>query len=332
MKLRTVSSIIILLLIVAACSQRQKEDSPESMDASSPATKTLSDFGIRAHNVFLYYEDLSEAADFYTQVLGIEQVADYGMARILRVAADSYFILVDASVGMHSAEEPKTVAVALVTDQLEEWYEYLIEEGYEMKYDFKPKDGSAHDGFVMEDPEGYLLEFERFNEHEENTAFTPLLNEAPTVSNVNREGVNSPNGLGFKATVTWLYYKDILAMQDFYEKQFGLEFLVDQGWAKVLKVSETGFLGLVDEKKGMHSFTEDKAVTVSFFIEDLDGWYHYARENNLFEFRSDSIGTGPESKYREFVGYDPEGYFLEFDRFYSHELNSVLLNYLEGKE
>jgi catechol 2,3-dioxygenase-like lactoylglutathione lyase family enzyme len=326
MKIAAINSMIAIVLFTG-CMQNKNEI--KSAEETSSVSKRLADFGIQAHNVFLYYEDLSAAADFYTQVLGIEQVADYGMARILRVAADSYFILVDASAGMHSADEPKTVAVALVTDQLDEWYEYLTGAGYDMKYDYKPKESSAHDGFVMEDPEGYVLEFERFNDHEENRDFIPLLDKASTITNANREGILAPEDLGFKATVTWLYYKDILAMQDFYENKLGLLFLVDQGWAKVLKVSETGFLGLVDEKKGMHSYTEKKAVTVSFFLDDLDGWYNYSREKALYEFRSDSIGTGPEGKYREFVGYDPEGYFIEFDLFYPHALNTALLEYLE---
>jgi catechol 2,3-dioxygenase-like lactoylglutathione lyase family enzyme len=330
--MKTNSLINSLLILCLACTGNETRQEQAAGEPSQTTMKTLNDFGIRATNVFLYYEDLAGAADFYTQVLGFEQVADYGMARILRVAGDSYFILVDATKGMHTAEEPKTVAMALITDQLDEWYDYLVGEGYTMKYNYKPKAGSAHDGFVMEDPEGYLLEFERFNTHEENKAFTPLLDKAETISNLNREGVKVPDGLGFKATVTWMYYKDILAMQEFYEKKLGLEFIVDQGWAKVLKASATGYIGLVDEKKGMHSFTEDKAVTVAFFIDDLDGWYDYVKTNKLFELRSDSIGTGPEGKYRAFVGYDPEGYYLEFDRFYPHRDNELMMNYLSRRK
>jgi hypothetical protein len=121
-------------------------------------------------------------------------------------------------------------------------------------------------------------------------------------------------------------------MQEFYEKKLGLEFIVDQGWAKVLKVSETGYIGLVDEKKGMHSFTEDKAVTMSFIIDDLDGWYAHVKNNELFALRSDSVGTGPEGKYRAFVGFDPEGYFLEFDAFYPHKDNMKVMKSLGLEE
>ena len=330
--MKTKSLINSLLILCLACTGNESRQEQAAAEPTETTMKTLNDFGIRATNVFLYYEDLAGAADFYTQTLGLEQVADYGMARILRVAGDSYFILVDATKGMHTAEEPKTVAMALITDQLDEWYDYLVGEGYQIKHEYKPKEGKPHDGFVMADPEGYLLEFERFNAHEENKAFTPLLDKAKTIISPNREGVKVPDGLGFKATVTWMYYKDILAMQEFYEKTLGLEFIVDQGWAKVLKASATGYIGLVDEKKGMHSFTEDKAVTVAFFIEDLDGWYDYVKTNKLFALRADSIGTGPEGKYRAFVGYDPEGYYLEFDRFYPHIDNELMMKYLGGQK
>ena len=140
------SLFILLTAGIMACTSTETKQEKAPVEPTETTMKTLDDFGIRATNVFLYYEDLAGAADFYTQTLGLEQVADYGMARILRVARDSYFILVDATKGMHTAEEPKTVAMALITDQLDEWYDYLVGEGYTMKYEYKPKDGSAHDG------------------------------------------------------------------------------------------------------------------------------------------------------------------------------------------
>jgi hypothetical protein len=103
---------ILFLAGSIACSSTETKQEDTAENSALTNMKTLNDFGIRATNVFLYYEDLPAAADFYTQVLGLEQVADYGMARILRVAGDSYIILVNAAEGMHTAEEPKTVAIA----------------------------------------------------------------------------------------------------------------------------------------------------------------------------------------------------------------------------
>jgi catechol 2,3-dioxygenase-like lactoylglutathione lyase family enzyme len=292
--------------------------------------RTMDDFGIQANNLFLYYKDMRKALEFYSETLGMEVVADYGMAYILRMTADSYLILVDATKGMHSVEEPKTVALALLTDKLEEWYAYLKSRDVKIKYEYKPQEGSAHDGFVAVDPEGYLLEFERFNQHPENERFIPILKQNKKNAISSTQENKLPDGLSMHSTITWLYYKDILAMQNFYQDVCGLEMVADQGWTKIFKVSDTGFLAIVDEKRGMHSYTEKKAVNVGFIIEDLEGWFEYARENKLFDLFEDELGEGPETRYKAFVGFCPEGYFLEFDHFYPHDDNTLLLQHLNN--
>lgn len=296
--------------------------------ASRTAFRTTKDFGIKASNVFFYYKDLDKAKDFYTNTLGLEIVVDYEVAIILRIAEQSYLSLVDASVGMHNEKEPKTVALALLTEQLADWYRYLRGQGVPIKYEFKPKEGNAHDGFVAIDPEGYLLEFETFKQHPENERFIPILKQAKTVYPL-RESTKVPPGIGFHGSIVWLYYKDLLQMQHFYEDKVGLQMVADQGWTKIYQLSQGGFLGLVDERRGMHSFTEDKAVNVSFFMDDLDGWYAYVEKSESLPLHAQHLEVGLESKYRSFVAYDPEGYFLEFSTFQAHEANQRLLQYLQ---
>ena len=296
--------------------------------AQNTSFRTMDDFGIRASNLFLYYQDPDKALDFYSNTLGMEMVADYEMAYILRMTSDSYLILVDATKGMHSAEEPKTVALALLTGQLDKWYQYLKTQKVKIKYEYQPKEGSAHDGFVAEDPEGYLLEFERFNQHPENEKFIPILNQNEENPIKSDRGNSLPEGLSIHSTITWLYYQDLLAMQNFYQDKLGLVMVADQGWTKIYKVSDTGFLGLVDEKRGMHSFTEKKAVNLGFIIDDLEGWYEYAQKNRLFNFHEEELGIGPEMRYKAFVGFCPEEYYLEFDRFFPHDDNTVIMKYL----
>jgi catechol 2,3-dioxygenase-like lactoylglutathione lyase family enzyme len=290
--------------------------------AENTSFKTIDDFGIKATNLFLYYDDLKKAGEFYTEILGMELVADYGMALILKMAAASYLVLVDAGLGAHSSDEPKTVALALLTDQLEEWYSYLKQNKVEIKYDYKPKQGSAHDGFVAVDPEGYLLEFERFNQHPENEKFIPLLKQ-------NIE--NSPEtNLGIHSTITWLYYKNVLAMQNFFQDVLGLEMVADQGWTKIYKVSETGFLAIVDEKRGMHNWTEKKAVNIGFIVNNLDFLFEYVKDNQTFELRDTTMYFNPDGRYKAVVGFCPENYYLEFNEFLEHELNETLLSYLNS--
>jgi len=304
----------LALILCGACASNE-QDRP---------VNPLHDLGITANNVFFYYDDLAAATSFYTDTLGIEVVADYGFAKILQIAGSSYMTLVDGTKGMHTTDEPKSVAIALITDQLDEWYSYLSDLPVEMKYDYDPVPDRPHHGFVILDPEGYYLEFERFNVHPENEQLTPILQRAETFLSSSDRATTVPEGLGFKATVLWLYYKDMESIQEFYEQRFGLSLTVDQGWTKIYQTSATGLLGLVDESRGMHSFSEQKAVTVSFLTDSLPGWFEYARDTEAFDLRSNDISRDDE-RFIAFVGYDPEGYYLEFDTFLEHADNHRLI-------
>ena len=300
--------LIALALVVVGCGNESDDKTPLNIVGS---------------NAFWYYNDLDAATDFYTGILGLTIAADYGYAKILHVAGSSYLTLVDGTMGMHTPDEPKTVALALVTDQLDEWWEYLNEKGVEMRSgEYNPTENSAHDGFVAYDPEGYYLEFERFNPHPENEKFMPILNRAETVM-AQSQASQVPPGLGFKATVLWLYYRDLPSMENFWEDEIGLNMVADQGWAKIYQASSTGFIGPVDETMGMHSYTEQKAVNISFLTTQLDEWFDHLHGGSL-EMRSESIEEG-NPRFRAFVGYDPEGYYLEFDSFLTNEDNEKLL-------
>ena len=304
--------LIALALVVVGCGN----ESNDRLDEKTP-------LNIVGSNAFWYYNDLDAATDFYTGTLGLKIAADYGYAKILHVAGSSYLTLVDGTMGMHTPDEPKTVALAFVTDQLDEWWEYLNQQGVEMRSgEYNPTENSAHDGFVAYDPEGYYLEFERFNPHPENEKFMPILNRAETVM-AQSQASRVPPGLGFKATVLWLYYRDLPSMEGFWEDEIGLNMVADQGWAKIYQASSTGFIGPVDETMGMHSYTEQKAVNISFLTTQLDEWFEHLRGGSL-EMRSESIEEG-NPRFRAFVGYDPEGYYLEFDSFLANEDNEELL-------
>ncbi|MFC1543771.1 VOC family protein [Gemmatimonadota bacterium] len=288
-----------------------------------------SEYGITANNAFFYYRDLERATDFYTRTLGLRVVADYGFAKIVQVASTSFLTLVDGTMGMHTPDEPKSVAIALVTDQLDEWYDYIRDEDVELLHGYDPIAGRPHHGFVALDPEGYYLEFERFNDHPENERFMPLLEALETLLPTADQDSTVPSGLGFKATVLWLYYRDCNAIRSFYARTLGLEEVVDQGWAWIYQASPSGFIGPVDETRGMHNWTEKKAVTVSFITDDLEGWFSHVQATGAFALRHLEIELDDAQRFRAFVGYDPEGYYLEFDTFLPHPLNSRLLESLE---
>ncbi len=319
---------ILLILLQGSCGQR----TPAGGGADTTEGQTMKAAGQRdiiASNVFFYYNNLQAAARFYNDILGLKTVADYGFAKILRVARTSYLTLVDAGSGMHSAEEPKTVAIALITDQLDEWYQYLKRENVPMRSEYNPLEGRPHHGFVIYDPEGYYLEFERFNPHLENERLLPMLAAAESLYPEAGASTRCPTDLGFKATVLWLYYRDLESIQGFWRGVMGFDQVVDQGWAKIYAVSPTGFIGPVDGAKGMHTWTENKAVTVSFITDSLDEWFDHMKDQSQFELHTPATEEEERAGARVFVGYDPEGYYLEFDTFVEKEGNEMLLGLLK---
>lgn len=279
---------------------------------------------VLANNAFYYYQDLERATRFYADVLGMPVVADYGFARIVQVASTSYLTLVDVTRGMHQADEAKAVTTALLTNELEAWYVHLTGQGVPMRHEFNPKPGSAHDGFVALDPEGYFLEFERFNAHAENTQLMPILNALP--SRYPARGLTCPPSLGIKGTVTWLYYNDMPRAQRWLEDVLGLSLLVDQGFATVYQSSPSGFIGPVRAGEGLHAYADEKLVTVSLITDDIQGWFARLAAHADVRLRHEEIVTEGDN-VELFVAYDPEGYFWEFDQFRGTAVNATMLRY-----
>lgn len=306
---------VILACCVLACSP--DDSAREEAESISEAEQTVPD--ILATNAFYYYEDVESAWRFYTDVMGFETTADYGFAKIMRVAEASYLTLVDEARGMHSSDEPKSVTLALVTEQVELWYDYLQSQGVPMRAEFNYREAQPHDGFVAVDPEGYLIEVERFNEHAENVELLPRMARSGALGPV---GGQRPAELEVRATVLWLYYDDIPGASAFYEELLGEELIVDQGWAKVYPASGTGYIGLVDGARGLHQATEEKGVTVSFFTSEVERWLDRASAQDI-ELRAPGL-TDESGRVSVFVGYDPEGYFLEWDTFLDVEGNERL--------
>lgn len=277
-----------------------------------------------ASNAFLYYRDLDKAVHFYTYTLGFKLVFEFPQAAaIVQTSPTTFLTLVQEDSGMHSADEPKTFAVAFVTDEIDDWYAYLVSRGVTFEDHIDPLDGRPHQGFVVSDPEGYKLEFELFGVHPQNDQLMPRLNASKPLYPVAGQNTGRPASLGVKASVYWLYHEKSNQIRHFYENTFGFRMLVDQGTAKVFATSASGYLGLVESGKGMFMATPNKAVNISFFTTDIEAWYAHLHTKPEFTFRKDTIFE-EEGVVRVIVGYDPENYFIEIDEFPNVEKNRQL--------
>jgi catechol 2,3-dioxygenase-like lactoylglutathione lyase family enzyme len=283
-----------------------------------------------ANNAFFYYNNLERAAQFYAQTLGFRRVADYGKACTFQIAASSFLTLVDITMSsMHSPDEPKSVTLSCVVDDVEGWYRYLSGQRVPIHRELTVQPGQPRDGFVALDPEGYFLEFERFNDHPENAALLPRLRGlAPIPPD---PAGNRPAYLGITTTVLWLYYRDIAAGQRFFQERLGLQPVVEHTFFSLYPVSASGLVGAVVAGRGLHPYTEQKAVTISLLTgshQEIEAWFAWMQEcasrQTGVRLRSEAISTR-NPRYEAFVIYSPEDYTVEFNLFLAHPDNQEFL-------
>jgi catechol 2,3-dioxygenase-like lactoylglutathione lyase family enzyme len=127
--------------------------------------------------------------------------------------------------------------------------------------------------------------------------------------------------LSIASQITFLYYKELAAAQQFYEGILGLALVEDQGWVKIYRVNGTAFVGLVDEAHGTLKTQPENAVMITFVVEDVTGWYDYLREKEVKIRRE--YGHSQTIQIEYFFAEDPGGYVLEFERFLKPELTAV---------
>ena len=125
--------------------------------------------------IFTYYRDLARAADFYAQVLGLELVMDHGYAKVFQLTPHSFIGLVDGEKGTFKSSDTKPVIIATVTEDVEKWYDHLIASGVTILKPIKDNPTLGLRGFAALDPEGYVLEFERFAETDKNRRLLAIL-------------------------------------------------------------------------------------------------------------------------------------------------------------
>jgi uncharacterized glyoxalase superfamily protein PhnB len=94
--------------------------------------------------------------------MGLELVTDQGWAKIFRVAGEAYVGLVDGHRGFHKASPTKPVMLTIVTSNVDAWYERFLEFGVETFSEPKDDEELGTRMFMLEDPEGYVIEIQKF--------------------------------------------------------------------------------------------------------------------------------------------------------------------------
>jgi lactoylglutathione lyase len=109
--------------------------------------------------------------------------------------------------------------------------------------------------------------------------------------------------------ITFLYYTDLPRAMAFYGDVLGLPLEIDQGWSKIYRITQSGYVGLVDEAHGSHRAHPVKPVQICLRVAEVDAWHRYLLGRNVV------ITKGPRDvpalKIRVIVFNDPEGYQVE---------------------
>ncbi|MEH1854641.1 MAG: VOC family protein [Nostoc sp.] len=112
---------------------------------------------------FFSTHNLNVSTEFYEKKLGFSLWLDQGTCRIYTVNGSAYLGLCEASEKSTPAtNNQSSVIFTLVTEQVDEWFEYLKERGidFEKPPTLNEKYNIYHCFF--RDPDGYLIEIQRF--------------------------------------------------------------------------------------------------------------------------------------------------------------------------
>ncbi|MDZ7955289.1 VOC family protein [Nostoc sp. DedQUE09] len=121
---------------------------------------------------FFSTHNLNTSTEFYEQKLGFELWLDQGTCRIYTVSDSGYLGLCQASETTPATDKHSSVIFTLVTQQVDEWFEYLKERGVE--FEKPPTLNEKYNIYhcFFRDPDGYLIEIQRFETNDNKKDIT----------------------------------------------------------------------------------------------------------------------------------------------------------------
>lgn len=114
---------------------------------------------VDAQITFLYTKDLSKSVHFYEEALGLTLAVDQGSCRIYHIInRRSYFGICERA----TPRNPDGVIFTIVTQDVDSWYERIASHGYACEYAPRISEEYGIYHFFVKDPNGYLIEVQRF--------------------------------------------------------------------------------------------------------------------------------------------------------------------------
>ncbi len=110
--------------------------------------------------------------------------------------------------------------------------------------------------------------------------------------------------------ITFFYYDDLKAAQEFYEKIFPVELVQDQRKARIYRIGKS-FFGIVDGRKGSLRPQAVPSAMLTIIVDDVKEWHEYLISKDVRVVKGTISGTYIETAYYR----DPGGYIIETQRF-----------------
>ena len=129
------------------------------------------------------------------------------------------------------------------------------------------------------------------------------------------------HSLEVQSQITFLYYDDLDAASVFYGDVMGFELVEDQRWAKIYRVSDSAFVGIVAGDRGFRKAQEYNAVLLTLVSDDVNAWYEHLEKAGVTLLSE--IQEKMDVDIRCFFFEDPGGYALEVQQFLRADLVEV---------
>lgn len=108
---------------------------------------------------FYYVKDLEATRKFYEESLELPMVLDQGSCLVFKIKPDAY-------IGFCEREAPRVkegIILTFVVDEVDEWYQKLERRGVDLEGEPFDNDIYGIYHFFFRDPDGYMLEIQRFH-------------------------------------------------------------------------------------------------------------------------------------------------------------------------
>ncbi len=110
--------------------------------------------------------------------------------------------------------------------------------------------------------------------------------------------------------ITFLHAGNLAETRQFYNSVLGLKVARDQGTCLIFKVNPSAFLGFCEH---IEPLPAGRKVILTLVTEDVDGWYLHLKKNGAII--EEPPKAKPKFKIYHFFLKDPDGYWIEFQRF-----------------